>query len=72
MAKKLSQNEKIRRAFVRGMSRTAIANRLGVSYQTVYKATSPKHASKEFRQAAAEINAQRKAEREAEVPLLGE
>lgn len=70
MTKKISQNEKIRRAYVRGMSRSAIAKRLGVSYQTVYKATSDKHASKSSREQISEINAGRKAAHEAEVPLF--
>jgi len=45
--KKLSQNEKIRRMFViKGMTRGAIAKRLGVAYQVVFKATSVQYASK--------------------------
>lgn len=68
-SRKLSQNEKIRRAYLRGMSRSAIAKRLGVSYQTVYKATSDTHASKASREQITAINASTRAAREAEVPL---
>jgi hypothetical protein len=47
---KLSMNEKIRRAFRRGEARASIAKRFRVPYQTVYKATSVRFASKAFRE----------------------
>lgn len=48
--KKLTQNEKIRRAFMKGLTRGQLAKRFGVRYQTVFKATSPKYASADWRE----------------------
>lgn len=69
-SRKLSQNEKIRRAFARGMTRGAIAKRFKVPYQTVYKATSNKHAPKEWRERLATINEAAEEEKNREVPLI--
>jgi len=57
--RKLSQNEKIRRAYERGMTRSAIAKRFNVPYQTVFKATSVKHGSKAWRARLEAVEASR-------------
>jgi len=66
-SRKLSQNEKIRRAFARGMTRAAIAKRYNVPYQTVYKATSVRHASKAWSERIVALNAATDEERNREV-----
>ena len=71
-SRKLSQNEKIRRAYARGVNRSAIAKRFGVPYQTVFKATSTRHTSKAWRERIATINATIEEERNTPVEPIPE
>lgn len=48
MATQISQQERIRRMFVKGVSRADIHKKLGIRYQIVFKATNVKYAPKSW------------------------
>lgn len=50
MATQISQQEQIRRMFLRGKARKDIAKKLGIRYQIVFKATNPKYAPSKFKE----------------------